>query len=138
MRRLLLLAGLLLLMMPACQPEPALKGKSLSVWRQELKSTDPTTRLQAVGAFTMFGSKAKVAVPDLIEALHDNFYAVRAEAAAALGSMGQDARPAVPDLEALLKDNFLNVRVHAANALKEIAPEAAAKADVKADQDTDY
>jgi HEAT repeat protein len=75
------------------------------------------------------GTKARKAVPALIEALRDTYMPVRKAAVLALGEIGPDAREAAPALgEVLLGDEEAAVRRRAAVALGEIgAVEAVAE-----------
>jgi HEAT repeat protein len=62
-------------------------------------------RFEAVnGLGRLFGPEAAVAVPDLIEALHDNNYSIRTAAALALGYIGSGADAAAPELINSLND----------------------------------
>jgi HEAT repeat protein len=111
-----------------CEPMPQYEGKSMAVWKKELKSKDPMARWRAAAAISVIGPKARGAIPDLIKLLGDGEYFVRYEAAQTLGKFGPASRAAVPDLIKLLKDPNIQVRDAAGLALKKIDPEAAEKA----------
>ena len=82
------------------------------------------------------GEHAKVAVPDVIKALDDQYGPVAGAAAEVLGNMGPAAKGAVPDLLRVWeKSRKIPGRPGAtkalAAALKKIDPEAAEKAGIK-------
>jgi len=82
------------------------------------------------------GEHAKVALPDVIKALDDQYGPVAGAAAEVLGSIGPAAKGAVPDLLRVWeKSRKIPGRPGAtkalAGALKKIDPEAAAKAGIK-------
>ena len=82
------------------------------------------------------GEHAKVALPDVIKALDDQYGPVAGAAAEVLGNMGPAAKGAVPDLLRVWeKSKKIRGRPGAtkalADALKKIDPEAAEKAGIK-------
>ena len=82
------------------------------------------------------GEHAKVALPDVIKALDDQYGPVAGAAAEVLGNMGPAAKGAVPDLLRVWeKSRKIPGRPGAtkaiADALKKIDPEAAEKAGIK-------
>ena len=84
-----------------------------------------TAREAVVYALGEIGEPAKAAIPDLIEALEDEFRYIRASAAKALGKMGKSAQDAVPALIKALKDEDERVCDLADKALKKVGtPEA--------------
>lgn len=124
---LLLLIGLTL----GCQQEPVFNGKTKSQWKRDLTHRDKMARWRAAATMAIMGAKAKDAIPELTECLHDTEYTVRFEAATALAKMGPEAKSAVPDLIALLKDEYPDVRNAAAAALKKLDFDAATAAGVE-------
>jgi len=95
---------------------------------QQLRHRNAETRRIAAAMLGDMRSKAKAAVPELIEALeHDEYGNVRANAASALGEIGLNAINVVPALtKALEHDQDANVRANAASALGDFGPEAKA------------
>ncbi|MEO8429745.1 MAG: HEAT repeat domain-containing protein, partial [Verrucomicrobiota bacterium] len=85
---------------------------------QALRSTNKYHRIFALQSLELFGVKARIAVPALIEALDDPATHIRA--IRALGNIGLEAKQAVPNLEALL---LTADRYVAAAALHKIDPE---------------
>ena len=82
------------------------------------------------------GERAKVALPDVIEALDDRYGPVAGAAAEVLGNMGPAAKGSVPDLLRVWeKSRKIPGRPDAtkalADALQKIDPEAAEKAGIK-------
>jgi HEAT repeat protein len=71
------------------------------------------------------GTKARPALPALVEALVDESPEVRTTAAIALRRFGPDAASAVPALTRALKDRESVVRLEAARALGDIGAAAA-------------
>jgi HEAT repeat protein len=123
---------LLLLVLPqGCAPETLYNRKPLRYWKQELKNHDSTARYKAAVTFSEVGQKARMAIPELIECLHDSEPHVVVYAAIALGNVGPEVSEAVPELVKLLKHPAPYVREAAEQALKKIDPEAAAQAGVK-------
>jgi HEAT repeat protein len=117
------LAGLLLLA-SGCTPEPLYEGRPLRYWKQELKSNSPTARYRAASSLADVGPKAKVAIPELIDCLHDDEFRIVFAAAKALGNIGPDAKEAVPALTELRNHKIRNVRDVAEQALEKIDTEA--------------
>ncbi len=66
-----------------------------------------------------FGPAAEEAVPDLIEALADEYEDVRKEAALALGKIGPAAKDAIPALTTMQEESLIGY--YATEALKEIS-----------------
>lgn len=106
-------------------------GQSTTYWKEQLKSTDPRTRLHAVHALNQSASARETVLPLLIEALQDPDLYVRRDAARALPKFDPPAQEAVPSLLPLLKDKEPSVRKTAAETLKKIDPRAAIKAGIK-------
>jgi HEAT repeat protein len=104
---------------------------STAHWIAQLKSAEPTTRLQAVRALQERRDDAAEVVPALIESLKDEVIDIRRTAAGTLGSFGKEAISAVPALTLALRDREPSVRKSAGLALKKIDPAAATKAGVK-------
>ena len=82
------------------------------------------------------GEHAKVALPDVIKALDDQYGAIAGAAAEVLGNIGPAAKGAVPDLLRVWeKSKKIQGRPGAtkalADALKKLDPEAAEKAGIK-------
>jgi HEAT repeat protein len=109
-----------LLLMCGCTPEPVYNGRPLSYWKQELKSNEMIARYRAAGVLREVGPKARIAIPELIDCLHDEEVHVVVASAHALGSIGPDAREAIPELEKLTSDPNPDVREAAGYALKKI------------------
>ena len=106
-------------------------GKSVTDWKEQMRSTDPARRVEAVHALQLRAGDKDAVLPVLTEALKDRDHYVRRDAARALGSFGPDAADAVAPLLALLRDREPGVRKAAIAALKKIDPEAARRAGVK-------
>jgi HEAT repeat protein len=68
-----------------------------------LQARNEKLRIAAIQALANFGEEAARAVPDLVEALHDDDPLVRAHAIGALGSIGPKAKAAVPSLIGVLR-----------------------------------
>jgi hypothetical protein len=68
---------------------------------RKLLRLDIFHRRHAVKGLAAIGSPARAALPDLIEALHENDSCVNYYAAVALGKLGPDAREALPLLKEL-------------------------------------
>ncbi len=100
----------------------ALLSKDKNVRRQagEALRANDSLLWWTAEALEKIDSKAKAAVPALIEALKDEDYEVRWRATQALGQIGRDAKAAVPALIEILKDKNVMVRQGAAQALGEI------------------
>ena len=79
-----------------------------------LKSDDNFDRIENTEALIKIGL---VAVPELIEALHDKNWYVRNGSAKALGKIGPVAKAAIPELIKALKDEFWDVSNNATEAL---------------------
>jgi HEAT repeat protein len=75
------------------------------------------SREQAIDQLADLGSKAKPAVPQLIEALKAKEPGIRWRAARALGEIGPGAAAGAEPLAGALKDSDIHVRSHAAYAL---------------------
>jgi len=99
----------------------------LATARKALSHANPWVRAAAAEVIGNLGGKAQGAVPELADALRDDFSIVREEAARALGRIGAGAEPAVADLIDSLKYDYAHVRCVAAEALGRIG-EAALKA----------
>jgi len=101
--------------MPARKPEEKM---SLEVRRyvKLLKHYNKPERVEAARALADLAHAS--AVPHLIKALHDDYYAVRTRSAFALGKIKDPS--ALPHLAQALQDEDTNVREHAAWALGEI------------------
>jgi hypothetical protein len=84
------------------------------------KNTNPRLRRVACGALGNIANVPQVAIPALLDALHDPVPFVRAEAAWALGRFEAKARIAVPALKELLHDEDREVRFSAEKALTAI------------------
>ena len=110
----------ILLLLCGCTPEPVYNGRPLSYWKQQLKSNEMIARYRAAGVLREVGPKARIAVPELIDCLHDEEVHVVVVSAHALGSIGPDAREAIPDLEKLMNDRNPDVREAVEHALKKI------------------
>ena len=106
-------------------------GGSTAHWLKQLRSSEPTIRLQAIRALQDRKDDAADVVPALVEALKDDVIDVRRTAAGTLGSFGEKAIAAVPALMAALRDREPSVRKSAGQALKKIDPTAASKAGIK-------
>ena len=117
--------AVLVLLVSGCTPEPLYNGKPLSYWKQELLSKDPPARWRAAATMREVGPRARVAIPELIECLHDDEFRIVFNAATALGNIGPDAREAVPELIKLQSHPVSNVREAAAEALKKIDADTA-------------
>jgi HEAT repeat protein len=83
-----------------------------------------TMRAYAARGLGLFGPDAAIAVPDLIDALHDNDEWVRHSAASALGDIGPKARAAVPALIKGLNDPDKNFRIGCVIGLRGAAQDA--------------
>jgi hypothetical protein len=81
-----------------CTPEPAVEGKRLSHWREDLKSPITGVRWRAAVALGEIGPPAKGAIPEIAQLLKDPDQIVRYHAAQALARFGPDAKPAIPAL----------------------------------------
>src|SRR4051812_28874887 len=96
-----LLAAVLLA--PAADKEPEVRGKPLSEWKERLKSKDAVLRADAISAIGEFGPAAVSAVPALTDLLGDQSYGARQQAAVTLGLIGPAAKAAIPALTKLTK-----------------------------------
>lgn len=88
-----------------------------------LLAEDPDiyVRSQSAAALSVFGPKAAIAIPALIEALRDKSKSgLCANAIQALGQMGEKGAPGVPFLTAMLKDERWYIRWRAARSLGEL------------------
>jgi len=95
--------------------------KNIGQVAKEIKSNDPDVRLVAIKAVGLMGQLAKIAVPDLLDALAkaDN-PEVRVELCRALGRMGQYAERAIPALESLQSQENESVKTAARKAADDI------------------
>jgi HEAT repeat protein len=119
------LCVLILLVTCGCTPEPVYNGRPLSYWKHELKSKEMIARHRAAGVLREAGPNARIAIPELIDCLHDEEFRVAVASAGALGNIGPDAREAIPELEKLVSDPNPYVREAAEYALKKIKAETA-------------
>ncbi|MGA2066615.1 MAG: HEAT repeat domain-containing protein [Thermoguttaceae bacterium] len=102
--------------------EPALLGRGLSSWINDLSDSNPETRKKAASVLTVLGPQAKSAVPALTKALADRDPYVRQYSAYALGRIaGNDAAVATA-LRGLLSDSEWFVRSRAAEAVSHLGP----------------
>ena len=97
---------------------------STAHWIDQLKSSEPKTRLQAVHILQQRKQDAAQIVPALIESLKDENSFIRRDAAWTLGSFGEESRNAIPSLQEALHDREPSVRKAAARSLNQIAPAA--------------
>lgn len=103
--------------------EPVHGGKTLSQWKELLKSQDPSLRWQASEAFGRMGrSNPRLVVEALVRAAGDKDLDVRLQAVVELTALKHFAEPAVPALGAALQDNDSDLRRQAAVALASIGP----------------
>ncbi len=79
-----------------------------------MASKDVATRIEAVRTLAQAGPAAKAAIPQLVDALDDEYWDVRKGAAAALGAIGEDA---IPALVPLLEENSYWRSRYAAEAI---------------------
>jgi HEAT repeat protein len=123
MRRVLVLA--LILLTAGChkaQP-PVAHGKPVGEWVEALRDPDARARKKAVSVLGNVGAVDPVVVPALAEAVRDRDPAVRAEAALALMKIGPAARNAAPALAEAQNDANPTVRRYAAKALERVRAE---------------
>jgi HEAT repeat protein len=99
---------------------PALNAESVIA---ALKDSDPQIRIGAANDVRRLGSRAKEAVPSLIDMLHDKDISLQQAAVAALGQIGPNAKESIPAItEALSGDRA--VREPAISAIARIGLEA--------------
>jgi hypothetical protein len=96
------------------------KGKPVSHWLRELKSSSAKARKQAAFCLGLVGTKDEAAIPALTRALKDDDAEVRRTAILALLNIGPPAREAVPALEQARSDRDGQVRSYAAKAIQKI------------------
>jgi len=84
----------------------------------------PEARLRVAGVLRRIGSKAKDAVPGLIDALADEDHQTRSEVLFALGAIGPDAAAATPAIAKALDDEEMDAVYAACYALGQIGPGA--------------
>jgi HEAT repeat protein len=89
-----------------------------------VRGANSDARVRAVSALGGIGSRAFVAIPDLMRALIDRDEDIRTAAALALGKIGNgpEAAVVVPGLIDALKDSDRHVRQQAAEGLGKIGP----------------
>ena len=103
----------------AAATEPA--ATSLDDLRTRLTSTDDSrTRVLTLDEIGAFGSKAKVALPDILAMTSDPEPRVRWHAARTIGLIGEDAVSAIPTLIKLLQDEDPITVAQAAAAIRHI------------------
>lgn len=88
------------------------------------KELDTETRWNAARTLGKIGPPAKLAIPTLVDHLHDEAWTIREHAAEALGDIGPDAKDAVSALMEVLDDPETKVRRDAARSLGQIGPDA--------------
>jgi HEAT repeat protein len=120
--RLILMAGLAVLLSGCCERRPTLAGgKPVSHWVAALADADPAVRKKA--AFKL-GNVGPAALPALVGALKDEDPGVRREVILALLKCGPAAREAVPTLSDLRqRDLDPQVRTCADRALEKLQAE---------------
>lgn len=105
---------------------PLYRGRLLSYYVANLKSTSDTNRVEWIRALGYFGADGVSAVPELITALSDSSPVVRSAAAGSLAQIGPPAAAAVPALTKALSDSSPHVRDLAAIALRGMGSKAVA------------
>ncbi len=101
------------------------QDKSAAELAQALKSADVAARVEACRELGKMGTAARVAVPELIDAVKTTGQPDLQKAAAlALGAIGLEAKEAVPALMEQLKSDDAQVRAYAAHALGEMGTAA--------------
>jgi HEAT repeat protein len=96
-------------------------GKTVAAWAAQLKSKDPSERLEAVGNLGLIGADAKSAIPDLVEVARDKEGTIAMFATNVLGWFGPAGIPALIEL---LVDENKEVRRQAARAVAGMGPTA--------------
>jgi HEAT repeat protein len=86
--------------------------------------TDDAVRLTALQALIALGAETQTAIPDILDALGDRAWFIRAEAVAALVRISADPERALDLLRKALDDENPFVRTAAAAALRELGPQA--------------
>jgi HEAT repeat protein len=87
-----------------------------------LKSPHDLKRIHAGLLLGRMGAEARVAVPTLLELLHEEYAQNRKLAAWTLGHIGQGAVDAIPALLVAVRDSDEGVRQMACEALEKINP----------------
>jgi len=106
---------------------PIYRGRVLSDYLTELKSSSDAGRLDALYAIGAFGSDAGSAVGLVKDELSNSDVRIREAALAALGEIGPVAAPAAPFIGKTLSDPRVGVRIQAAIALRSIGLKAASE-----------
>lgn len=130
-RTVLLLCGLLaaLVVFADCKDPRAAQVKQL---REQLKSTAPQAKLEAIWTLRGIGPAGSSAIPDITAILEEGDPTYRAPAAMALSGLDPEGKTVVPALRAALKDRHHETRAFAARSLAHIGkPAAAAVEDLK-------
>ncbi len=89
---------------------------------RRLKSSQDVKRIHAGLLLGRMGAEARVAVPTLLELLHDECAQNRKQAAWTLGNIGQGAAEAISALLVAVRDSDEGVRQMAREALEKINP----------------
>jgi HEAT repeat protein len=120
MNRIVLLAGLVLILAGCGKSEPTLSGgKPIVFWVDALHAPDPRLRKEAAFKLGNAGPLEPAVYPAVVAALKDPDAQVRVEAVKALVKFGTTARDAVPALEEMQRrDNDARARQAAARALE--------------------
>ncbi len=89
---------------------------------RDLKSSMPKERIDASVQLSRVKDKEKIAttIPELMEALEDDYYRVRMYSAIALGNCGNKAIKSVPEMCRLLYDGDNGVREETMEAVQKI------------------
>jgi uncharacterized protein (TIGR03067 family) len=113
------------------EPAATYNGKTAAEWTAELKQWHPQPGMFNLGpaalyAIASLGPRAEVAVPTLIELLHDKDLMASTGAVLTLRAIGPGAKQATPHLAAIVesRQQLPMLRVAAAQALAEIGPAA--------------
>ena len=120
MRRVLVLALVLLTVGCHKAQPPMAHGKPVGEWVEALRDPDARARKKAVTVLGNVGAADPAVVPALAGAVRDSDAAVRAGAALALLKIGPAARDAEPALAEAQNDQDPAVRQYAARALERV------------------
>jgi hypothetical protein len=110
---------------PAAPPRTELPAPSLPDLVRSLRSTEPSTRLQALAELRKLEEKARPALPDLLDALLTGDETFRSQALLLIRAFGPIDRDQVKRVEAILRlPAFREGRAFALDALAEMGPGA--------------